>query len=765
MKLQCPCGAKYAFDISPEMVQNPVKFVCPTCGLDSSEVVNEMIRREFAAPPPAYVPPVSTPPPAPPTPAPRLKISREEKPVAPATEEAAPVSKYCQKHRGVLATEKCTTCGKPICPQCLELFGFFCSPLCQNKADLQGIAAPVYAGQKFERERQFWRKTGLIAGAIATIIALLVGAWGWYIFYGSRPHPQFSLRFEDNQRGYSGKSQIIGDQLVFLHGATLARHDLKTKKPVWSVELITPAELAAAVKAETEYDSQINSGGGYQHRRGLETIEREVKIALQARLQLHVSGQNLWIAKGRRLTQYDWDTGKPGREVALPELTEGLVEKNGELVSLGAQSVTRISLASGETSVENFPAPSANSVAVASTSKGAATGEPDASALAAQAQNLTLPGRIALPALLSNVRREQQLQAALQDDEAKKSGHTHATNHIPVETFDLIPGATGFVQFSRRLLEHRIVSRVAARAAPKQSALNGEVNVTQTAAVANELLNEMRHNAGGDTVEEDQSRYRVTVQIPGGSISNWSAEVIGPPQLFVLKTVNVIAAGKTVTVLDKSNQKLWSATLTYPFAERESNLAAEPNSPFGEGPCVEHDGTLYVFDEAVLSAFELTTGNARWRVPSVGVMGLFFDDAGFVYVNTTSANPDDIKYARQIDITKHTDDVLLKLDPKDGRTLWNIKPGGFISYLKGKFIYTVQSYDPNPTDEEVMNDMIASLQKPPYLRIARIDPKNGRILWEYFDKRDRCPFDVRFDENRILLLFKREVQVLKFLTF
>ena len=33
MKFQCPCGAKFAFDIAPEMVQNPVKFVCPTCGL------------------------------------------------------------------------------------------------------------------------------------------------------------------------------------------------------------------------------------------------------------------------------------------------------------------------------------------------------------------------------------------------------------------------------------------------------------------------------------------------------------------------------------------------------------------------------------------------------------------------------------------------------------------------------------------------------------------------------------------------------------
>ena len=60
-------------------------------------------------------------------------------------------------------------------------------------------------------------------------------------------------------------------------------------------------------------------------------------------------------------------------------------------------------------------------------------------------------------------------------------------------------------------------------------------------------LNEMQRNAGGDTVTEDESRYQVTVHLPGAtSASDWTGEVVGPPQLFVLKTVNVVAAGKTV---------------------------------------------------------------------------------------------------------------------------------------------------------------------------------------------------------------------------
>ena len=57
MKIQCACGAKYAFDATPEMLQNPVRFVCPSCGLDSSDYVNELVRREFAGQTPAVAAP------------------------------------------------------------------------------------------------------------------------------------------------------------------------------------------------------------------------------------------------------------------------------------------------------------------------------------------------------------------------------------------------------------------------------------------------------------------------------------------------------------------------------------------------------------------------------------------------------------------------------------------------------------------------------------------------------------------------------------
>ena len=748
MKIQCACGAKYEFDTTPEMADEPVKFVCPQCGLDSSARVNDLIRQEFGIPP---LPPVAKP---------RLKIAREENPPAPPPPAPAAASKFCAKHPRVRVTGNCAVCQKPICPECMAMFGFFCSPLCKGKAEAQKIDVPVYAGRKDLIAARFQRKSGRILVAFAAVVVLALGVWAWYAFVGSVPHPYFSVRFDDNSRAYAGNSQLVGkNDFVFLHGSTLARCDLKTKKQIWSQELVTPQQVADVARAETDLEARQDQENpdGYHHRRSADDIERTAKQLLQAELSLRVSGQNIWVKSTDKLTHFNWDSGEVLREITLPERGE-LVQNGDELLVIGSQSVTHVSPASGDFRTEEFGATAqagAQNPAGIGLS-GAGGSQPlDPQKVEAQVQGLNLPGRMALPALLANAEHERQLEAALRDN--PQSPRPESAKPPAAEIFRLVPGPGGCVQFSACLLEAHLVTRSAMQAASGPSALNGDLNGAKSAEAANEILNEMQRNRGGGSVTEDESRYQVTVHLPGATgAADWAGEVIGPPQLFVLKTVNVVAAGKSVIVLDKSDKKLWQAGLTYNVP------AGGGESRFGAGPCVEHGGTLYVFDQAVLSAFDLNTGNARWRLPSVGVVGLFFDDQGDVYINTTTGNPDDIKYSRQIDISRKTEAVLFKVDPQTGKTLWSIKPGGYISYLSGKFICTVASFDPNPGDQDVLNDM-TDIQKPPYLRIARLRPADGRILWEVHQ--DRCPVDVRFDENSIELIFKREVQVLRFLAF
>jgi outer membrane protein assembly factor BamB len=771
MKIQCACGAKYAFDATPEMLLNPVRFVCPSCGLDSSDYINELVRREFAGQAPAV--------PAPAPESPRLRISHAQPELsAPAeTAAASPAEEHCARHPRELAVSHCVVCGKPMCRQCMKLFGHVCSPLCRAKAGAQNIEVPVFAGQSSVADARYWRKVGIIAGSIAAVLVAALGFWTWYAWIGSQPHVAFSIRFDD--RAFAGESTLCGtNQIVFLHGGTLSRCDIKSKKEIWSQELVTKQQIADVVARENESRPTDNFG----QRIPQSQIEEAATRSLQGELQLHVSGQNIWVSKPDKLTHYDWDTGKVLQEIPLAGRTE-FIARNDEFLVVGAGAngqalVTHINPVTGESRVEQIGQPGQTLVAATAptgTTGGQTTaglpltpgtgagGPMNPAKVGEQAQNLSLPGRIALPALLANSSEQERIAAELKDqDQAASGAQPSARQTKPVQNeagyFTLIPGEYGYVQFAVRLLESHIITRNAMKAPPKTSALNGNVSTANESAAINETLNEMQRTKGGDTVQEDESLYQVSLRRPDSTgAADWTGQVTGPPALLPLKSVNVLTAGKTVIVFDKTNKKLWQAALTYNVAG--GNRAANGETPpFGDGPCVERGDTLYVIDQAVLTAFDIATGNPRWRLPSVGVVGLFFDDKGMLYVNTTTADPENIKYSRQIDITQKIEAILLKIDPQTGRTLWSVNPGGFISYLSGKFIYTVQSFDPG--DQEASP---TGIQLPAYLKIRRINPADGRVLWDY--EEDRAPLDVRFKDNSIELVFKKEVQVLKFLSF
>jgi hypothetical protein len=82
--------------------------------------------------------------------------------------------------------------------------------------------------------------------------------------------------------------------------------------------------------------------------------------------------------------------------------------------------------------------------------------------------------------------------------------------------------------------------------------------------------------------------------------------------------------------------------------------------------------------------------------------------------------------------------------------------------VSGKFIFTVASNE--PIDEEIEGTSYETgFEKPPFTRIRRLHPKTGKEIWEHFQ--DRAPLDVQFERNFIRLVFRKEVQVLKFPTF
>ena len=221
--------------------------------------------------------------------------------------------------------------------------------------------------------------------------------------------------------------------------------------------------------------------------------------------------------------------------------------------------------------------------------------------------------------------------------------------------------------------------------------------------------------------------------------------------------MNVLAADKLIIVLDKANRKLWQSALGFNIPAAV-NALDEESATYGRGPCVERNGALYVFDEGVLSAFDLATGNARWRLPTVGVAGVFFDDHDMIYVNTTTASYENLKYSRQIDLSRKVLSVILKVDSRNGKILWSTQSQGLVNYVWRDCVLTAQSYQPEEPEDASQAD--TGFQQGPWLRIRRLSPSDGRELWEHYQ--ERAPLDIAFDRNTIRLVFKREVQVLRF---
>jgi hypothetical protein len=738
--------------------------------------------------------------PQPPSTAARLRINAEASQPAPSTEDSPEEAPRCTRHAGQVANEHCFVCNKPICPKCMELFGYVCSPLCKAKADSNGIDVPVFAGQKSVAEARLWRRTGLIAGGISAVVLGVAGFWFWYAWFGSAPKPIFSVRFETPQM--SGHSRLAtNNQIIFLHGDMLARHDMGQKKEIWSRHLVDKKAIAAEVDAELKrikiaIDKANNESPEHVPKmpdpvRLQEEMEKDAAEALE----LRVYGQNIWVSSPGKLIRYDWETGNPAKEMALNEGYGSVISRGDELLVMedgaGKQIITHINLNTCESRTEEISHPAPEPVVAANNKKAPANakgksapataaaragkskemaglpvvagkdiGKPmDPAKVAEQASRLPLPAKIALPAVLANSRSQERTINELdgpatvvdpdEDDFEDISGR-----------FSIIPTKDGFVQYSVKLLESKIITREAMKAPPKpgKSALDGNVTVAKTMEVANEFLNEMQRERGGGVVHEDESRYEIAVRVPNEK-EVWRGEVVGRPGFFPLKTVNVVTGNKSIVALDKTNKKLWQGTLSYPVPGGLGALDEE-NARYGLGPCVEHKDSLYVFDQGVLTAFDLKTGTARWRLPSVGIAGIFFDSDDMIYVNTTTADPDSIRFSRQIDISSKTISVVLKVDPATGKTLWSVQPNGMVTHVLGKYIYCVQFMRPSEDDE--VSPYSVGFETRPYVRIKRLNPKNGKEIWEHFQQRG--PLDIQFDKNTIELVFKKEVQVLKFLS-
>ena len=154
----------------------------------------------------------------------------------------------------------------------------------------------------------------------------------------------------------------------------------------------------------------------------------------------------------------------------------------------------------------------------------------------------------------------------------------------------------------------------------------------------------------------------------------------------------------------------------------------------------------------------------RWRLTSFGISAIQFDDQGALYVDSTTAGPDDVKYADTISFEK-IPSVLLKVNAANGRILWKAEQRGERARLSGKFLYSESIQQGGIGLAAALGDALnqPSGEGPVYFRLYRLDPATGEAFWSLY--REERPRNVAMDGNRILLRFGDNLELFKFLAF
>lgn len=442
-----------------------------------------------------------------------------------------------------------------------------------------------------------------------------------------------------------------------------------------------------------------------------------------------IDKNSIWICLGVRVLRLDRATGEIKQTIAVTGQFESFTPTGSNILVVSARDETtrvamQIDLASGEAATRDIVVPRSEKH---------------------QMPN-ELPPNVQPTAgvLLSQAMEDQKFNKPL--------------NAMSSEFFS---AGDNLVELRVKLLEPKVtyVQSIKPRG---PSHLDGNTTAaTSTADVEEEVFNDIKRSQTGGVKGIDESRYEVKLRRwTDTKPVEWTGDVTGVPAFFPLKTVDLLVAGAWLAVFDKQNRKLFEAKLSYPISDRFGPEKWDRHSV----PALEDNGALYFFDKGVLTAFSLPSGDVRWRATSIGITKIQRDDTGALYVDSTTAAPEDIQYSEEITFEKAAPD-LLKIDPASGKILWQALNLGQECHISGKFLYTSSV---NQGGIAMANGLAEALnaprpEGPVYFHIYRLDPVDGKSLWDFY--REEAPKELSFQQDRFLLRFSDRVQVWKFLTY
>ncbi len=558
---------------------------------------------------------------------------------------------------------------------------------------------PSKAEQQIRRNQEAAQRRKPYVFAALIIGLALTGFWGWYRFVGSRPKPILNVQYERAERPLVPRL-LAGDQLFLIRNRHLSLTDLRSGELLW----------------EKSFGSVTNFDDGMPL-----FSEMNPRVA-RPTPEVRVTSNSFWIVWPDHVLNVDREAGAPIVSIKLHD-DQPTIRVGDQLLLLEKSPRATNRLAFDAFSL--------------------ADGKPQ-------------PFEVALP--------------------------PHGVE------LELVPDAGSVVAVRSRLLERQIITNKLSTGPRVMTAAGVEKSVDQTfdkvlnenLTAGNSLnatlelveqLNRRDAAAEPDETYEDRSRYEVELRRVHGGNSTWQGEVLGRPLYFPLPTVDVVAGGTRFQVIDKTGRLRWAAPLSFPLSERAVESArfhhpiferfdrTQHDSQHGlryRFPFVEAEGRLYAFDEGVLAAFDLQTGEVQWRVTSVGIRRIRFDHEGMLYVGTTLEGPDALGKPASTRKEAPTD-ALMKIDPATGKILWTVPYQGTELFVADPFLYSLWVAE---TALDRATALGANSDVVPTCIIARIDPGSGEVLWQRSYKGDPDTVDVQ--GTRVLIQFPRRIELLKF---
>ncbi len=260
IKVQCPCGAKYSFEVEPVEGRMPYAVTCPTCNADGTEAANKLIAAQ-AGPPKLRV---------------HIAEPMAQAPAIPAAFPTLPA---------------------------------------------------VSSMERLRSERRQWRLMAWGAAAVGLLIVALLGAWGWFVFFGSKPRLEYSVKIPGPdstwRAGFLGAGTIL-----LVNPARATAHDVAKGRDLWSTALST--------------DSSASTGGPQP--------------------RTFIDKDSVWICLGSRVLRLNDATGEIKQTIPVAGQFQSFTPTVSNILVISSKDETtrvamQIDLATGEAATRDIVVP------------------------------------------------------------------------------------------------------------------------------------------------------------------------------------------------------------------------------------------------------------------------------------------------------------------------------------------------------------------------------------------------------------------------